>query len=390
MPTPTETTRTSDEQALVLVSGTATHAVGTPGTLAWLADDFATVDQEIHAARRQMIRGVHETVEGWVRLAIALAKMHHSRLYLQVGYPTFAAYLQECHQLSEDTATRFVYSLETLGPDSLRELLTNVGIQRTYYLSQIQRLAPPVFEELLALPPVAGQPAVAAIEINELAQMVADLKAQLAQAYTEQAELADQLTAEQHLGKSITARLADIERVNQQLVTARNKVERELDQVKAHQSHTHTSALKKLRELERQNRDLQQQLEATCSTARTSAPGPTATESEHALIATYDPTLLADLIATCITSLRRYRQLAHQLKPEQVHALYTAIAELIASGEMALLIPVVRACATALRRYSDSTALPPDCAGELYAALNTFGPAAVALYPEEAADGCAR
>lgn len=106
---------------------------------------------------------------------------------------------------------RFVYSLETLGVDALRELLTNVGVQRIYYLSQIQRLAPPVFEELLALPPIAGRPAVAAMEIAELEQMIGDLKGQLAQAYTEQAELADQLAAEQQLGKSITARLADIE-----------------------------------------------------------------------------------------------------------------------------------------------------------------------------------
>lgn len=391
MITVSETTSTvaSAEQALMPGVSALPQHPSTTGTLASLADEFTTVDQEIHAARRQMVRGLQETVEGWVRLASALTRMRNSRLYLARGYPSFAAYLERCHDLSEDTALRLVQSLESLGHETVCDLLMNVGAQRTYYLSQIQRLAPPVFEELLALPLVAGQPAVATMETAELAQIVSNLKAQLEAAYTEQAELTDQLAAEQQLGKSITARLADIERVNQQLVTARDKAEREVDHLKEQHTRVQTGALKQIRDAERQNRELRQQLEDARTAVRVSAPVSRETEIVQEVVA-YDSALLVDLVRTCVASLHRYRELAHEPTPEQLRDLYMAIGDLIASGDTVFLITAIRACATALRRYPDAAAVPSDAAPELYAALNDFGPAAVALYPQEELNGSPR
>lgn len=110
----------------------------------------------------------------------------------------------------------------------------------------------------------------------------------------------------------------------------------------------------------------------------------------QAVIATYDPSLLAELVGACVASLRRYRDLARHVSPDHMHALYAAIVDLIANGDMALLIPAVRACATALWRYPNPAAVPADVAQELYRALNDFGPAAVALYPAESRDARAR
>jgi hypothetical protein len=112
--------------------------------------------------------------------------------------------------------------------------------------------------------------------------------------------------------------------------------------------------------------------------------------TEQAVIAACDLTLLGEVMEACLTSLRRYRELACRVAPDQVQGLYAVIADMIASGDLAFVIPVVRACATALRHYPGPAALPADMAAELYAALNEFGPAAVALYPQERGDGEAR
>jgi hypothetical protein len=395
MPTMTETNGTgaTADHALMPIESTS-HELALSGTLASLASDaFTVIDQELHAARRQIVRGTQEATEGWIRFAIALLRMRNTRAYLQAGYPNFRAYLQQCHDLSEETALRCVQALEAFGPDTFRELLSNFGVMRTYYLALIQQLSPPVFDELLALPPGAEQPVVAALEVSDLEQLVADLKAQLQQAYAEHDQLADQLAAAKQIGSTIKTRLAEIEKMNQDLVAARDRAEREVERVKEQRSRPPASSSKRERELEHQIQELQQQLTAAHAALQLAAPPAQSPEARpgavldaaaQEVIATCDPTLLADLLESCVASLRRYHELAPDVAPDQARSLYAAIAELIAAGDLALLIPVVRACATALRRYPDPTALPPDTAQELYAALDAFGPAAVAVYPKEA------
>jgi hypothetical protein len=380
----------TEARALVPIARDRTLDLAASGGLAQvLNDEFTILDLEIEAAQRQIARATQATVEGWVRLAIALIKMRESRAYLRAGYASYGEYLQQRHNISENTALRCTRSLEAFGQENFRALLSDVGMTRTYYLALIQEIDPAVFDDLMGRPPQNGRPAVSAMDVSDLEQIVADLKAQLAESYTHYEALADQLRAAKQITRTTGDRMAHIEKINMGLVVERDDAVRERDDLKKQLTRAPKPDPKQLRDLKVQKKDLQEQLAAANAALNLalSTPPPGVVQD---VIAACDPALLAELMRFCVSALRRYRDLAPHVAPEQAQALTTVIAEIIGAGDLALLTPVITALAIALRRIHGAGAAPVNDVQALTAALDKLGAAAMPIYEQGRRDAQTR
>jgi hypothetical protein len=352
---------------------------------------FAALDQEVRAARLQIIRGTQEFVEGHLRLAIALSIIRANRLYLDGGYNSYEEYLDRCQGISLDTAQRCVETFAAFGPDGFRDLVANLGLTRSYFLALINNIAPQVIEDLLELPQIDGAYAVAMLDSGEWQQVYNELKAQLEEAYTRHDELADKLAAAQQISAAFKSRFDEQVKINQNLTVAHDQAEREVERLGKDIAGKPRRDPKKERELKQQVKRLEEQLAATqaaldlaTATPATSVSAPPPTTEDD--VVTYDPALIVEHLRFCVTALRRYREMAPHLEPDAGHDLHRAIAEVIEQADVALLIPTMRACAAALSTYPPgSPNIPTAHTRAFYLALRALGVAVATAYPAEEA-----
>jgi len=186
--------------------------------------------------------------------------------------------------------------------------------------------------------------------------------------------------------------MAHIEKINMGLVVERDSAVRERDDLKKQLIRTPKPDPKQLRDLKAQKKELQDQLTAATDALRLalSTPSAAGTGLVQEVIAACDPALLAELMRFCVSALRRYRELAPHVAPEQAQALTTVIAEVVEAGDLALLTPVITALAIALRRIHGAGAAPVDDVQALTAALDKLGAAAMPIYEQGRRDAQTR
>jgi hypothetical protein len=336
--------------------------------------DQARYDAEIRAARRQMARGAAELAEGKVRLATLLVRLRATQDYLRWGYNSLETYLQTMHEIGEKAAHRYIRSLESLGSDLMRQLLRDVGMQRTFCLAQIRDQDPEVFLELLEVPAADGGLAVATMDVQELERINAELTSALEEAYQRYADKEDELAAAKQISRTTHTRIEDVDRHNRDLVLARDRAERdraqserELEQERKKKALLEREAKRTVADLQRQLRELSDKLRQPVA--------PNAAPVTIEVIATNDPRLLAGLVQLCAQGMRGANVKALHTASGPAQEVGAAVGELISAGVPAILIAAVRACATAVRAALEPGALTVEEAAAVRAALHEFGAA---------------
>jgi hypothetical protein len=329
-------------------------------------------DAEIRAARRQMARGAAELAEGKVRLATLLLRLRATQDYTRWGYATLEAYLHEVHRIGKRAAYAYIHSLEALGPDLMRQLLQDAGMQRTFCLAQIRDQDPEVFVELLELPAADGGLAVATMEVQELEQINAELTAALEEAYQRYTNKDDELAAAKQISRSTHTRIEDVDRHNRDLVLARDRAERDRTQTEHELEQERKKKMLLEREAKRAVADLQRQLRELSDKLRQPI-APNAAPITIEVIATNDPRLLAGLVQLCAQGMRGAHVKALHAAAGPAHEVGVAVGELIAAGVPAILIAAVRACTAAVRDALEPGALTVEEGAALRAALHEFG-----------------
>jgi hypothetical protein len=337
---------------------------------------FEALDSEVRARWRQLNRGLDEAADGAVHLAIALARMYEGQLYRQAGYPSFEAYLQEGPRISKDMAYQLMRELMAFVAERLGELRAQISARRRYLLTQIYALDATALDTLLALPPIEGQVAVAVMPEDQLSRKIAELEGALNEAYDRYAVLADKLKAEQQIGKTVQERFEQIQKINQEMVLARDKAERYLGQAEDEIEQAKKRGAKTRKELEGRIKELEQQNAAANQALRRAAPTPACIEH---LVVGNDPTMLANLVQLCADGLRRYRKSEHPA--ETIDNLAVAIGTLIEQGGLPFVVQALRGCAAALRDV-DLASEPEADSAAVIGAIRAIGPVLADVYAQ--------
>ena len=376
-----------DEAAPANAIVVATTDVAGPGASAGTFDDeFFYLDRELRAAQDQMRRGAQELTEGIIRLSIALTRMDTTRAYLRAGFSTFSEYVEGELGISRQRARRYIDALRSLGEAAYRDLLMSLRAKRTFVMAQIQNLDPEEYDRLLMPADADGAPLARTMPVDDLKQVVADLRTKIAQQEGEKAQLQQQARQAHALSKTANARLADFEQMNGKVVEDLDRAQQALeDEEKAHKS-----ALKELGKVKRELGERVKELEQRLATAQAAPLPPAAAPAAAAkvvveevvqVVASCDPTLLADLVRFATLTLRRYHDLMPRIAPGDAGDLYAAIADLVAGGDLALLIPVLNACARGLRHAPEPARAGEEVEHNLQNAIGSLGATVRARYP---------
>jgi len=374
-------TPTQDAPTALATAATAALAALEPG---W---DQTRYDTEIRSARRQMARGAAELAEGKVRLAALLLRLRATQDYTGWGYTSLEAYVQQVHQLGKRATYQCIHAFESLGPDLMRQLLRDAGMQRTFCLAQIRDQDPAVFEELLELPAADGGLAVAAMDVQELERINSELTAALEEAYQRYTDKQDELAAARQISQTTRTRISEIDVHNRDLVLERDRArkdqeraEKEKDQERNRRLLAEREAKRTVTMLERQLRELSEKLRQPLA--------PNAQPVTIEVIAATDPRLLVGLVQLCAQGMRSANVQALHAAAGSAHEVGAAVGEVIAAGVPAIVIAAVRACATAVGAALEPGALTIDEAAALRAALHEFGSIVTpALRPGEVRHG---
>jgi hypothetical protein len=362
------------------MSGTA---LALPASTIALADDIwdqARYDAEIRAACRQMNRGMSELADAKVRLAMILLRLRQRQDYRNWGYAKLEEYLHQVHKIGKDAAHDYMRSLESLGPDMMRRLLMDVGAQRTYALAQIREIAPDTFDAMLALPEVDGGPAVAAMEVQELQEVNAELQRRLEVAYQRYVDKEDELAAATQNNRATLTRADAIEGFNRDLVVARDRAEKEQARAEQEAARERSEKAKIAREAKRTIAMLQRQLRELSEALR--RPESQDDEAEPIqVIASSDPKVLRGILLVCALALRNAREAALHTVAAPAREVGAAVAELIEAGVPAILVAAVCACAAAIRDAATEGTLTAEEAAQLREALRELGGAITPLLP---------
>lgn len=347
---------------------------------------FLTLHEEIRTNWRYIDRALRDMVDAFIRLATALQRMLDSQLYAPY-YPTFEAYLNDCHRgLDPKTARRYITLLDKLGEPLCRTVIEHgVGMERAELLAEIQRLDPDALAELLALPPVEGRLAVATIAPHELQQRLRELEERQTEALLVSEELRRQVVAAESIARTKGARLDEVVVANRQFVSERDQAVRRAEEAESAQQQLRAQVGRLERELraEQQSRtraplpapsDRTRELEARINEltreleALRQAPAPEPVIVERVVevekIVTppaelaRDPRLAARLAASCVETLRLVPSLNAALGADAQRALREAIADRVRGGDEQLLSAALLACADSLDRHGASS-LPP-------------------------------
>lgn len=362
----TDTPTNGTEHALVPVTDQAlvVAASGDDG------DTYLHLDHEITSAQRQIQRGLEQTAEAMVRLAMALETMEQTHAYQQAGFANFDTYMHERHGMSQRTARQYIRAIRQFGEADLRQLFLDVPTQRAFLAARIKEMDAEILEELVT-PLPDGQTALARLPVHTLEQTVQELQAELAARATEVAQLASQVQARDQIMRQKESVIERIQAVNFKVGGEADELKRQLQREEQAHEQTRKRDSQVRQQLQREIEALRAQGDAS-PVSPPDDPPPTVTvmpvpaeelpvrvvERLVGADAVCDPQLLADLVRATVTALRRYQSADHPLA--EYDAFTGALCEVIATGDAALLSQVLEAGATGLAQLPARSQLPRE------------------------------
>ena len=359
-----------------------TPITGPPATpqivLATLSDiwDQERYDAEIRSARTQIAHGAAAVADGKVRLALVLVRLREHQDYRQWGYQSIEEYLYTVHQIGKKAANQYMRSLEALGPDLMRQLLTDAGMRRTYCLAQIRELAPEVFDELMALPGNDGRPLVVSVDVVELQQANTELRALLDESFERYIEKDAQLNSARQIVQLSGERIAMLDRYSSSVLLAHDRVAYEkaqlakkLEGVRKEKAAADREARQSLAALERQVRELSDALRQSQEPA-----------GEHTIIevlATSDPKVLRGLLQVAALALRNARATALHIPTGPAQDVGAAVGDVIESGVPTIVNAALHACIVAITDLIAADALTSEERESLHSAVRELSETAL-------------